>query len=214
MGLPPYKPDGSLAPTPTEGFVARELMTRYGISKQTLYTRIEAVGVTGTRKGKSVYFDAVDVHQLDACHFHLSANYTLKDIRDERNTFLDNFEDDDVVDISPNNISPDHEQKELLVPKHKADVFALTMAIKDAIVATTPPPVKDPLAPYRMLREASREKYQLTSQSVREIVGLTQSTINSWGKEVHRNGFIFRKVGPGKWRIFEEEDQLELDTAA
>ena len=57
-----------------------------------------------------------------------------------------------------------------------------------------------------MLKEAAEEKYQLTSQSVREILGLSQSTINSWGPEVRRNGFLLKKVGPGRWRIFIEEE--------
>jgi hypothetical protein len=53
---------------------------------------------------------------------------------------------------------------------------------------------KDPLAPYRMLKESAEEKFQLTSPSpLREILGLSQSTINSWGAEVRRNGFLIEE---------------------
>ena len=213
MGLPPYTPDGSLPLIPPEGCIAKDLMERYGVSKQTLYTRIKAVGVTGSKKGKVVIFSSADVYQLDACHQRLGQNYTLKDIQDARDDFYTDSEP--FVDITADSsVSPNHEQTELSIPKHRADVFALTQAIKDAIVATTPPPPTDPLAPYRMLRESCNEKYQLTSQSLREILGLSQSTINSWDKEVQRNGFLLRRVGPGKWRVFELDEQEEMDLAA
>ena len=50
-------------------------------------------------------------------------------------------------------------------------------------------------------------KYQLTSQSLREILGVAQSTINSWSSVVSRNGFTLKKVGAGKWRVFREDDE-------
>ena len=50
-------------------------------------------------------------------------------------------------------------------------------------------------------------KYQLTSQSLREILGVAQSTVNSWSGVISRNGFTLKKVGAGKWRVYREEDQ-------
>ena len=86
--------------------------------------------------------------------------------------------------------------------------MALTASIREALATTNPPTPKDPLLSYRQLQEASDQKYQLTSQSLREILGVAQSTINSFAGVVSRNGFTLKRVGPGKWRVFREEDQM------
>ena len=56
MTLPPYEPDGSLPPIPVEDVTAKDLIARYGVSKQTIYTRLSSIGVTGTKRGKQVFF--------------------------------------------------------------------------------------------------------------------------------------------------------------
>ena len=94
MTLPPYEPDGSMPPLPTQEVTAKDLIARYEVSKQTFYTRLSAVGVTGTKRGKQVFFAPVEVHQLDAAHHWLSKGYGLKDLRDAAASF-----EDPVVDI-------------------------------------------------------------------------------------------------------------------
>ena len=82
MPLPPYEPDGSLPPLPAEEVTAKVLVDRYGVSKQTLYTRLSAIGVTGTKLGKQVFFEQSEVYQLDAAHHFLGKGYGLKDLKD------------------------------------------------------------------------------------------------------------------------------------
>jgi predicted transcriptional regulator of viral defense system len=60
-----------------------------------------------------------------------------------------------------------------------------------------------------LLQEASDRKYQLTSQSLREILEVAQSTVNSWPGEISRNGFLLKRVGPGRWRVYQEEDVVD-----
>lgn len=197
-----------MPPLPTQEVTAKDLIARYEVSKQTLYTRLSAVEVSGTRRGKQVFFSPVEVHQLDAAHHWLSKGYGLKDLRDAAAGFKDGSA---VVDVDADSagVTPARqEQMELTIaPQQERVVMALATAVQQALQATTPPQQQDPLAPYRMLKEAAAEKYQLTSQSVREILGLSQSTINSWGPEVRRNGFMLKKVGPGRWRVFNEEEE-------
>ena len=78
MSLPPYEPDGSLPALPAEEVTAKVLVDRYEVSKQTLYTRLSAIGVTGTKRGKQVFFNQSEVYQLDAAHYFLSKGYGLK----------------------------------------------------------------------------------------------------------------------------------------
>ena len=190
MTLPPYEPDGSLPPIPVEDVTAKDLIARYEVSKQTIYTRLSSIGVTGTKRGKQVFFSPVEVHQLDAAHHWLGKGYGLQDLKQAA---LEG-PGDQVVDVGVpmEEITPAHQQMELTIaPQQERVVMALTTAVQQALQASTPAPPKDPLAPYRMLQEASDKKFQLTSQSVREILGLSQSTSQR----------VPHRVGPGRWGL-------------
>ena len=204
MSLPPYEPDGSLPALPAEEVTAKVLVDRYEVSKQTLYTRLSAIGVTGTKRGKQVFFNQSEVYQLDAAHYFLSKGYGLKDLKSASVSF-----DSDSTDSGSGSPSPiNSDVTELVIaPQQERVVMALTASIREALQSTTPPPPRDPLLAYRQLQEAFEQKYQLTSQSLREILGVAQSTVNSWSSTVSRNGYILKKVGAGKWRVYREEDQ-------
>ena len=204
MSLPPYEPDGSLPALPAEEVTAKVLVDRYEVSKQTLYTRLSAIGVTGTKRGKQVFFNQSEVYQLDAAHYFLSKGYGLKDLKSASVSF-----DSDSTDSGSGSPSPiNSDVTELVIaPQQERVVMALTASIREALQSTTPPPPRDPLLAYRQLQEAFEQKYQLTSQSLREILGVAQSTVNSWSSTVARNGYILKKVGAGKWRVYREEDQ-------
>ena len=205
MPLPPYEPDGSF-PIPDHELTAKDLVDRYGVSKQTLYTRLSAIGVTGSKRGKQVWFDQSEVFRLDAAHHYLGLGYGLKDLKEACGSF-----DADAVEVDapiPASGSGSAQQTELVIaPQQERVVLALTTAVRQALEATQPAPVRDPLRSYRLLQEASDQKYQLTSQSLREILEVAQSTINSWSAEVSRNGFLLKRVGPGKWRVYRDEEQ-------
>ena len=204
MSLPPYEPDGSLPALPAEEVTAKVLVDRYEVSKQTLYTRLSAIGVTGTKRGKQVFFNQSEVYQLDAAHYFLSKGYGLKDLKSASVSF-----DSDSTETGSGSPSPiNSDVTELVIaPQQERVVMALTASIREALQSTTPPPPRDPLLAYRQLQEAFEQKYQLTSQSLREILGVAQSTVNSWSSTVSRNGYILKKVGAGKWRVYREEDQ-------
>ena len=204
MSLPPYEPDGSLPALPAEEVTAKVLVDRYEVSKQTLYTRLSAIGVTGTKRGKQVFFNQSEVYQLDAAHYFLSKGYGLKDLKSASVSF-----DSDSTENGSGSPTPiNSDVTELVIaPQQERVVMALTASIREALQSTTPPPPRDPLLAYRQLQEAFEQKYQLTSQSLREILGVAQSTVNSWSSTVSRNGYILKKVGAGKWRVYREEDQ-------
>jgi len=204
MPLPPYEPDGSF-PIPDHDLTAKDLVDRYGVSKQTLYTRLYAIGVTGSKRGKQVWFDQSEVFRLDAAHHYLGIGYGLKDLKEACGSF-----DADAVEVDaplPASASVPTQTELVIAPQQERVVMALTTAVRQALEATQPAPVRDPLRSYRLLQEASDQKYQLTSQSLREILEVAQSTINSWSAEVSRNGFLLKRVGPGKWRVYRDEDQ-------
>ena len=160
MTLPPYEPDGSLPELPAEDVTAKVLVDRYDVSKQTLYTRLSAIGVTGVKRGKQDFFNQSEIYQLDAEHYFLSKGYGLKDLKDASVSF-----DDETVDSgSTQPSSPQKDVTELVIaPQQERVVMALTASIREALATTNPPTPKDPLLSYRQLQEASDQKYQLTS---------------------------------------------------
>ena len=207
MPLPPYEPDGSLPPLPLEEVTAKDLIARYEVSKQTLYTRLAAVGVTGTKRGKLVFFNQEEVFRMDAGHHFLSKGYGLKDLKEA----CGGSASDEVVDVdSPVGAipAPSNQMELTIAPQQANVVMALTTAVQQALQATAPVPPRDPLRVYRLLREASENRYQLTSRSLQEILEVSLSTVHGWGKEVSRNGFQLKRVGAGRWRVFEEEEDL------
>lgn len=210
--LPPYEPDGSLPPVPLEEVTAKDLIARYEVSKQTLYTRLGAIGVTGSKRGKQVFFDSEDVFRLDAAHHFLSKGYGLKDLKEACGSFTDQVVE---VDAQEDLVAPvSQQQMELTIaPQQERVVLALTTAVRQALEATAPVPLRDPLRPYRMLQEAAENKYQLTSRSLQEILEVSLSTVHGWGKEVSRNGFLIRRVGAGRWRVFVEEEEIDENAA-
>ena len=207
--LPPYEPDGSLPPVPLEEVTAKDLIARYEVSKQTLYTRLGAIGVTGSKRGKQVFFDSEDVFRLDAAHHFLSKGYGLKDLKEACGSFTDQVVE---VDAQEDPVAPvSQQQMELTIaPQQERVVLALTTAVRQALEATAPVPPRDPLRPYRMLQEAAENKYQLTSRSLQEILEVSLSTVHGWGKEVSRNGFRLKRVGAGRWRVFVEVEEDEV----
>ena len=213
--LPPYEPDGSLPPVPLEEVTAKDLIARYGVSKQTLYTRLAAVGVSGTKRGKQVFFNSEEVFRLDAGHHFLGKGYGLKDLRDACSA--DSVPaGEEVVDVgapAPGAAAVAAQQMELTIAPQQANVvMALSAAVREALQATAPVPVSDPLRPYRLMQEAAEKNYQLTSRSLAEILEISISTVHSWGKVVSRNGFRIRRVGAGRWRVDIEVE--EVDQAA
>ena len=211
MPLPPYEPDGSLPPLPLEEVTAKDLIARYEVSKQTLYTRLAACSVSGTKRGKQVFFNSEEVFRLDAGHHFLSKGYGLKDLR-EACSADSVAAGNEVLEVGgPAAPAPGGEQVQLTIAPQQANVvMALTTAVQQALQATAPIPLSDPLRPYRLMTEAAEKKYQLTSRSLAEILELNISTVHSWGKVVSRNGFLIRRVGAGRWRVEVEDEEGEL----
>ena len=55
------------------------LPDRFSTSKQTVYTRMEALGISPFKQGKRAYIHLDQLHQLDALHEHLAAGGHLQD---------------------------------------------------------------------------------------------------------------------------------------
>ena len=116
--------------------------------------------MTGTKRGKQVFFNQSEVYQLDAAHYFLSKGYGLKDLKSASVSF-----DSDSTDSGSRSLLLSIPMSQnWLLHLNKKENMALTASIREALQSTTPPPPRDPLLAYRQLQEAFEQKYQLTSQ--------------------------------------------------
>jgi hypothetical protein len=136
----------------------------------------------------------------------LGIGYGLKDLKEACGSF-----DADAVEVDapiPASGSGSTQQTELVIaPQQEKVVLALTTAVRQALEATQPAPVRDPLRSYRLPAGGIGPEVSTHLPVVEGDPGGGQSTINSWSAEVSRNGFLLKRVGPGKWRVYREEEQ-------
>ena len=65
--------------TDIDPFPVAALPDRFSTSKQTVYTRMEALGIAPIKQGKRAYIHLDQLRQLDALHEHLAAGGHLQD---------------------------------------------------------------------------------------------------------------------------------------
>ena len=65
--------------TDIDPFPVAALPDRFSTSKQTVYTRMEALGISPFKQGKRAFVRLDQLRQLDALHEHLAAGGHLQD---------------------------------------------------------------------------------------------------------------------------------------
>ena len=80
--LPAY--DGSYGPLPANDVGNDDLLSRYGITKPTLFKRRDALVDNGwvnpTKVGPRLYYSPQDVHLLDCCSYWVSKGYSVPEV--------------------------------------------------------------------------------------------------------------------------------------
>ena len=183
MALPPFLPELScLPPVPTCESSVQDLCARYSLSRQSLYPRLNAVGVTGERRAQRTFFTPAEVFQLDAAHFYLSQGYGLKEIACQVSGSVDSLPS--CPSVVP---APSRSDDLALLGEVIAEVFSR----RDS----------SPLDVYRQLAEAADQSFLLTTSVLASILGFSNSTIHGWNSVEERFGFMFRRQGQGRWLV-------------
>ena len=151
------------------------LPDRFSTSKQTVYTRMEALGISPFKQGKRAYIHLDQLRQLDALHEHLAAGRHLQDF----STSAIETRPLEEVDESTHAIDNTNAPLERLVNAAES----LTGALMDVAAA-------DPISNWRRLQEAADNGWLLTTSQVRELAGATPH-----GQSWRRGSFVFRKRG-------------------
>ena len=149
------------------------LPDRFSTSKQTVYTRMEALGISPIKQGKRSYIHLDQLRQLDALHDHLAAGGHLQDFSTSA------IETTQLEEVENYSISNTDAPLTRLVNAAES----LTGALMDIAAA-------DPISNLRRLQEATENGWLLTTSQVRELTG-TKPHGQSW----QRGSFVFRKTG-------------------
>ena len=219
--LPPYDPSlADLLPA-THAMTGDELMRRYAISKSQFHNRKNAIPtVRGVAKGRTKVFVPSEIHQLDACHWYLNNGYTLREVEDAQRSFSPVATEDEVYRVKYEE-EEEEERREAeanlatlkanlsRIPPGTVTQFTNTMervAATLETITTGQKLLKDPLRTLRALQEASDEAWEISSKILASMLEMSPVTVQSWQEDQRRNGFLIKKVGRGKWRVFREDD--------
>jgi hypothetical protein len=210
--LPPYNPDGTLPPLPEEPVDGEWLRRRYRLSKAAFHNRKNALpAVKGVRRGKRVLFTPDEVYLFDACDWYVDQGYTLDEVLEAQRGFV------------TANLSAEEEAEEAAIEQldtgsrnnlalsPQADKFARDLAavVAKAVEQLAPRPPSDPLRTLRLLDEAAKNDYVLTTRWLADILEFSVDTVHSFKSPELRHGFELTKVAPGKWVVRRlEKDEL------
>ena len=161
--------------TDIDPFPVAALPDRFSTSKQTVYTRMEALGISPFKQGKRAYIHLDRLRQLDALHDHLAAGGHLQDFA------MTAIETHPVEGVDVSNYSRSNTDAPLTRLVNAAE--SLTGALMD--VASP-----DPISNLRRLQEAADNGWLLTTSQVRELTGAKPH-----GPSWRRGSFEFRKRG-------------------
>jgi hypothetical protein len=168
----------------------QELCERYGLkTRQSIYERINQLGITLAKKGNKSYATPEQVELLDQLNEYMGAGGTLKTFVP---TIVTTPEIDTVsveVDSYLDTVSP--EINSLLEPSQVDGLVRLIEAISAINHKVSNPETKpDALAHYRQLEEAIAHNWILTTSEIEELLGVKPK-----GETFTRGCWLFTKAG-------------------
>lgn len=219
--LPPYDPSLADFLPATHAMSGDELMRRYSISKSQFHNRKAAIPtVRGVVRGRSKVFVPSEIHQLDACHWYLNNGYTLKEVEEAQRIFSSVATEEELYRAQQQ--QEEEEEQRVAeanlatlranlrqVPPGTVAQFTNTMervAVTLETITTGQKLLKDPLRTLRALQEASDEAWEISSKILASMLEMAPVTVQGWSGDQYRNGFHIKKIGPGKWRVFREDE--------
>lgn len=215
--------------TPTRDLTVEELKARYGISKQTLYSRKNAAQVVGKHVKGKTFFTPAEVWCLDQVAAFVERGLTLTQIEKQVREWKAKQAE---PDLQPGYPEPDLKVVEAPqveptsvgvpeAPDREADattsatalaVFAereeqakqlakaFVMAAGE-VLTDTREVVADPLRTHRLLAEAAREEWVLSAAQLAEVCGVKPATVTHWRPSTVKCGFVLTALTDGLWEV-------------
>ena len=157
------------------------LSARYGVSRQTLYERLRASGVSPIKRGNRSLFDEDMVAVLDAQHQQLKDGFNLRDSVGPT-----------VIDVTPDT--------GLTVPEPNT-LAAFAELLASAISQSSSSPTDDNLTTHRQLQEIADNEWLVSTKVLARCLGMANGSLHGWNQEEQRFGFRFVRQGRGTFRV-------------
>ena len=172
-----------------------ELAERWGISRQQVYQRLNAAGISPLKRGRYSYLTPEMVAEMDEVDGLLRQGFSLRDVSsqttgDRRQMTVD-------IQATPVIETPDHSAANGL------EAFAQVLA--DAICKSSVVSNDNPLRSQQLLSQAADEGWVLSSKQIAECCGVSASTTHGWNRSVIKHGHRLERAGVGLWRIYRLE---------
>ena len=170
--------------TGIDPYPVSELQERYGIGKQAVYNRLEALKIKPLKQGNRSYINSEQLEVLDRLDEHIASGGTMADFPPPGIESSLSLVDE--VD-KPTGLS-------------KADdLITLIERIAAAIR-----PTADPLAHYEQLEKAIANDWLLTTSEVQRVIGVKPK-----GERFTRGSFTFVRSGKignqSAWRVMKSD---------
>lgn len=174
-----------MADTHIDTYPVADLLDRYALnSKQSLYNRLNALGIKPQKQGNKSFVTADQLRTLDALHNHLLAGKALSEFPLDASEEASNPDPAsalvpvaDALDVAPSSTG-------LGGLDEGGDLIGLIEAIAKALRPA------DPLGEYEALEKAVSNGWILATGKVKELTGSKPV-----GEEWEWGGFTFRRAG-------------------
>ena len=165
-----------------------QLLTRYKITKPSLYTRMKGLGISTFKVGRKAYVKSEDIELLDKLEQHIYEGGTIADFvhTNEGATKLSQPLSEELTETDKP--IPDIQSGSLL----KA-LPVLVNSLADAIAQRITPPV-NPLAELEALEKAYEKKWILSTSQLASLLKLNPKTLIRY-QSFERYGFTFIRTG-------------------
>lgn len=165
-----------------------QLLTRYKITKPSLYTRMKGLGISTFKVGRKAYVKSEDIKLLDRLEQHIYEGGTIAD-------FVHGNEG--VIELSQE-LSEELSETSEPIPDMQSSNWLNTLpvlvnSLADAIAQRITPPV-NPLAELEALEKAYEKKWILSTSQLASLLKLNPKTLIRY-KSFERHGFTFTRAG-------------------
>jgi hypothetical protein len=165
-----------------------QLLTRYKITKPSLYTRMKGLGISTFKVGRKAYVKAEDIELLDRLEQHIYDGGTISD-------FV--YTNEGAIE-SPQEFSEEFTEVPESIPVEQSSNWLnslpmLVNSLADAIAQRINPHV-NPLAELEALEKAYEKKWILSTNQLASLLKLNPKTLIRY-KSFERHGFTFIRAG-------------------
>lgn len=165
-----------------------QLLTRYKITKPSLYTRMKGLGISTFKVGRKAYVKAEDIELLDRLEQHLYDGGTISD-------FV--YGSESAIELSQE-LNQELSEATESIPEQQSNSWlnslpVLVNSLADAIAQRITPTV-NPLAELEALEKAYEKKWILSTSMLASLLKLNPKTLIRY-KSFERYGFTFTRRG-------------------